>query len=237
MSDKNAVRIQTSFLNGVEKKALVWLAERQPKWVVSDTMTVIGMIGAVMICAGFALSGKCIGWLWLSFAGFFVNWYGDSLDGTLARVRNTQRPIYGYYLDHTVDCINEALIFIGVGLSPFMRMDIALMIFIFYLFMTINVSINAHLKSEFRLTYSKLGPTEFRLIACILIIALMLIRPMQEFSASIRLLGRDLEIHSLDIAGLAIIGILAAIYFVTVYIDAKGYSVMDPLPGKKEEEK
>ena len=175
MEDKKAVRIQTSILNGVEKKALVWLAGKQPSWVVSDTLTIIGIIGAVMICAGFMLSCLDINWLWLSIAGFLVNWYGDSLDGTIARVRGTQRPVYGYYLDHTVDIINEAFMFIGLGLSYLMRLDIALMVFIVYLCLTLNVSINAHLKSEFKLTYGKLGPTEFRVIACILILLLIFI--------------------------------------------------------------
>ena len=105
--------------------------------------------------------------LWLSTFGLLVNWYGDSLDGTLARVRKTQRPIYGYYLDHSLDCINEMLMFVGLGLSPLMDMRIALLMFIAYLLMTVNVSINAHLKGQFRLTYAKLGPTEFRIIAAI----------------------------------------------------------------------
>ena len=141
MADKKAVRIQNSILNGAEKKALAWLAERQPKWVVSDMLTLVGIIGALMIGAGFVLCSKNINWLWLSIAGFVVNWYGDSLDGTLARVRNTQRPLYGYYLDHTVDCFNEAFMFLGLGLSYLMRLDIALMILIVYLFLTVNVSV------------------------------------------------------------------------------------------------
>ena len=115
------MRIQTSILNGAEKKLLVWLAERQPKWVVSDLLTIVGMIGSVMIAAGFILSNGNVNCLWLSIAGFIVNWYGDSLDGTIARVRGTQRPIYGYYLDHSVDVFNEAFMFIGIGLLYLMR--------------------------------------------------------------------------------------------------------------------
>ena len=103
MADKKAERIQTSILNGVERKVLVWLAERQPRWVVSDTLTFIGSIGALLIGLGFVLASRNAAWLWLSFFGFIVNWYGDSLDGTLARVRKTPRPIYGYYIDHTVE--------------------------------------------------------------------------------------------------------------------------------------
>ena len=234
MTDKKAMRIQNSYLNGVEKKILVWLAERQPKWVVSDTLTIVGIIGAVMIGAGFVLSNNCVYWLWLSVAGFLVNWYGDSLDGTLARVRGAQRPIYGYYLDHTVDIVNEAFMFIGVGLSPFMRLDLALMLFILYLSLTVNVSINAHLKSEFKLTYGKLGPTEFRVIACILLLILMYVRPLKEFSAVLTLCGNEVPIASLDIAGLVILIVLIIIYIGTVFTDAKGYAKIDPMPKRED---
>ena len=97
----DAVRIQTSILNASEKKLLVWLAKRQPGWMTSDILTYIGTFGAAVIAVGYILSARNIGFLWLSSLGFVINWYGDSLDGTLARVRNTQRPIYGYYIDHT----------------------------------------------------------------------------------------------------------------------------------------
>ncbi len=234
MEDKKAVRIQTSILNSAEKKALVWLAKRQPRWVVSDLLTIVGILGAAMIAAGFLLSNQNIHWLWLSIAGFFVNWYGDSLDGTIARVRNTQRPIYGYYLDHTVDIINEAMMFIGIGLSYLMRLDIALLLFILYLCLTLNVSINAHLKSEFKLTYGKMGPTEFRVIACILILVLMYIKPIREFYMTLYVCGRAIGITSLDVAGLVILVVLAVIYINTVITDAKGYSKMDPLPKQED---
>ena len=234
MHDKNAVRIQTSVLNGLEKKALVWLAERQPSWVVSDTLTIVGILGSVMIAAGFILSDMNINWLWLSIAGFFVNWYGDSLDGTIARVRGTQRPVYGYYLDHTVDVINEALMFIGVGLSTLMRLDVALLLFIAYLCLTLNVSMNAHLKGEFRLTYGKLGPTEFRVIACVLIAVIIFLPGLRAYHSSISLFGRQIHIGPLDIPGIVIFLILALIYIRTTIGDAKGYSKIDPMPQKRE---
>ena len=230
MADKKAVRIQESFLNRVEKKVLVYLAERQPKWVVSDTLTLIGTLGACMIAAGFILCGLNINWLWLSIFGFFVNWYGDSLDGTLARVRGTQRPVYGYYLDHTMDVINETIMFLGIGLSPLMRLDLSLMILIAYLCLTLNVSIDAHLKSEFRLTYAKLGPTEFRIIACVLILILMYVPAIRDFHTTLTVFGRTLPLGSLDIAGAVILLALIAIYLVTVIQDARGYSRTDPGP-------
>ena len=151
----DAVRIQTSILNAAEKKVLVWLAQRQPSWVTSDLLTWIGTLGAVVIAAGYILSARNINFLWLSSLGFLINWYGDSLDGTLARVRNTQRPIYGYYIDHTVDAICEVIIAIGIGLSGLVSLSLALMVIIGYLLLTINVSINAHLKKEFLLTCFK----------------------------------------------------------------------------------
>ena len=149
---EQSVRIQTSFLNAAEKKALLWLAERQPKWTDSDMLTLVGHIGAVVIALGFILANYSVHFLWLSILGFVINWYGDSLDGTLARVRKQQRPIYGFYIDHTMDAINEALMFMGAGLSPFMRFDLACVILVVYLMLTLNVAMNAHLKGEFRLT-------------------------------------------------------------------------------------
>ena len=235
MADKKAVRIQNSILNGAEKKALAWLAERQPKWVVSDMLTLVGIIGALMIGAGFVLCSKNINWLWLSIAGFVVNWYGDSLDGTLARVRNTQRPLYGYYLDHTVDCFNEAFMFLGLGLSYLMRLDIAQMILIVYLFLTVNVSVNAHLKSEFKLTYGKLGPTEFRVIACLLIMCVIFFPCIREFHTSMHFLGREVALTALDIAGLVILAVLVLIYLVTVIQDARGYAKADPMPERRDD--
>ena len=235
MADKKAERIQTSILNGVERKALVWLAGRQPKWVVSDTLTAIGTLGAIMIGAGYILCGFNINFLWLSCLGFVVNWYGDSLDGTLARVRKTQRPIYGYYLDHTVDCINEAFMFLGVGLSCLMRLDLALMIFAVYLCLTVNVSVNAHLKSEFRLTYAKLGPTEFRVIAILLTSLFIFIEPLRNFTAAVTVFGNELDLKALDVAGIVILAALIIIYLVTVIKDAMWYAKMDPMPERDED--
>lgn len=228
METKQATRIQTSILNAAEKKVLVWLAERQPSWMTSDRLTFIGFLGAVTIAAGFILSSININFLWLSSLGFVINWYGDSLDGTLARVRNCQRPLYGYYLDHTIDGINESIMLFGLGISPLMNLPFALAILVLYLLMTINVSVNAHLKQEFRLTYIKLGPTEFRLIAIILITLYIFIRPLQEFSKEIRLCGYDMTLHALDYAAIVIIAILLMIYFVTIFIDARGYARIDP---------
>lgn len=228
----DAVRIQTSFLNALEKKVLVWLAERQPKWMTSDILTYIGTFGAVVIAAGYILSAWNINFLWLSSLGFVINWYGDSLDGTLARVRKTQRPVYGYYIDHTIDCINECIMFVGIGLSGLMHFELAMLILAVYFMLTINVSINAHLKKEFRLTYARLGPTEFRILAIIANTVLVLVKPLTEYSLVFTVFGHEFDLAVLDIVGILVLVVLAVIYLVTVAKDAQDYAEMDPMPGK-----
>ena len=229
----DAVRIQTSVLNALEKKVLVWLAQRQPKWVTSDMLTYIGVFGAVVIAAGYILASRNINFLWLSSLGFIINWYGDSLDGTLARVRNTQRPIYGYYLDHTVDAINEVMIFVGVGLSGLMHLEIALLALVMYLLMTINVSINAHLKKEFKLTYASMGPTEFRIIMILINTLFATITPLREFSHSFMIFGSEFTFKALDYIGIAIVIIRAIMHLTTVRNDIKGYAEIDPMPERE----
>ena len=229
----DAVRIQTSVLNALEKKVLVWLAQRQPKWVTSDMLTYIGVFGAVVIAAGYVLASRNINFLWLSSLGFIINWYGDSLDGTLARVRKTQRPIYGYYLDHTIDAINEVMIFVGVGLSGLMHLEIALMALVMYLLMTINVSINAHLKKEFKLTYANMGPTEFRIIMIIINTLFVTISPLREFSHSFLIFGHEFTFKAMDYIGMAIVVILAIMHLMTVRNDIKGYAEIDPMPERE----
>lgn len=228
----DAVRIQTSILNAGEKKVLVWLAQRQPKWMTSDILTYIGTFGAVVIAAGYILASININFLWLSSFGFIINWYGDSLDGTLARVRNKQRPIYGYYIDHTIDCINEFLIFIGIGLSGLIHFPLALLILALYFMLTINVSINAHLKKEFRLTYARLGPTEFRILAIIANTVLALAPSIAHYKLVLNLFGKKMTLMSLDIFGILVFIILLLIYLVTIAKDGHDYAEMDPMPEK-----
>lgn len=225
-------RIQTSILNSLEKKVLIWLAERQPKWMTSDMLTYIGTVGAIIIAIGYILSSRNINYLWLSTLGFIINWYGDSLDGTLARVRNTQRPVYGYYIDHTVDAINEVVIFMGIGLSGLMHLEFSLMALVAYFLITINVSINAHLKKEFKLTYAGLGPTEFRLIMIIINTIYIYSTTLRNFSVAVEVFGREINLKSLDIVGISVTIILFIMYFYEIFNDAKEYAVIDPLKKK-----
>ena len=169
MGKEKAERIQTSFLNAVEKKALIWLAHRQPRWITSDMLTYFGMFGAAVCALGYAMSNWNIYWLWLASAGLVINWYGDSLDGTLARVRQLQRPVYGFFIDHSLDAIAVCFFCIGGGLSCMFNMEIAMLILVGYLLLSIYTYICTILKDEFRLTYGGgFGPTEMRLFIILL---------------------------------------------------------------------
>lgn len=234
MGKEQSKRIQTSILNGVERKVLVWLAERQPRWVVSDTLTFVGFLGSVIIALGYILTNLDYRWLWLASLGFVINWYGDSLDGSVARVRKTQRPVYGFYIDHTMDVINEIFMLVGVGLSMLMRFDIAMLILVMYLALTINVDTNAHLKNEFKLTYGGFGPTEFRILVIIVNTLFIFIRPLREFVADITLFGHSISLSAMDIFGIAVLAILTIIYIATVVSDARGYAKADPMPERKD---
>lgn len=234
MGKEQSKRIQTSILNGIERKVLVWLAERQPRWVVSDTLTFVGFLGSVIIALGYILTNLDYRWLWLATLGFVINWYGDSLDGSVARVRKTQRPVYGFYIDHTMDVINEIFMLVGVGLSMLMRFDIAMLILVMYLALTINVDTNAHLKNEFKLTYGGFGPTEFRILVIIVNTLFIFIRPLREFMADITIFGHSISLSAMDIFGIAVLAILTIIYIATVVSDARGYAKADPMPERKD---
>ena len=225
---RQAQRIQTSVLAAGEKKLLVWLAERMPSWVTSDVMTGVGLAGSIMTAAGFIMSNLGVGWLWLAIGGFVLNWFGDSLDGTIARVRNAQRPVYGYYIDHTMDMINELLMFVGVGLSPWVHLHIALGALVFYLILTVNQNMNVHLRSEFNLTYAKMGPTEFRLIMIVICLLFICIKPIREYTGDITILGITYTFTLFDYIAGGVTAILAAIVAVNWIQDIRYYARQDP---------
>jgi len=225
---ENSQRIQTSVLNAAEHKALVWLAERQPKWMTSNILTGIGVLGSIIIAVGYILSNQNLNWLWLASFGFLVNWYGDSLDGNLARFRKTQRPIYGYYLDHTVDAINEICMFIGIGLSSLVNIWITVIALIAYLLLTINVSMDAHLKKEFKLTYAKLGPTELRLILVIMNTLFLLVPAIREYHQEITIAGTPFVIGIFDYLAAFITVALIIVYLSAVVKDLNEYAKIDP---------
>ena len=229
---KQAVRIQTSILNGVEKKFLVWMAGKLPGWVTSDLLTGLGIIGAFVAGLGYILSDLNIMWLWFSSFGIILNWYGDSLDGTLARVRNQQRPIYGYFLDHNVDVITLGIVCIGAGLSSLISLPIAMMTLSLYLALTIFTYINTHLRGDFKLTYAKLGPTEFRLIIIIINTIIIYWDSLREFTLPISFLNNSMTLTAFDLLASIVNVLLFIIYIVSLVKDGVAYSKADPVDKK-----
>ncbi len=173
---KEATRINNSLLGPLERPALAWLAKKMPAWVNSDMLTFFGFLATVLIFISYILTNQNKAFLWLASLGFVFNWFGDSLDGTLARYRHTERPRYGFFIDHTVDAMSECLIFIGLGLSPYLDLKIALFALIGYLLLSILVYITTYVQGVFRISYMKFGPTEIRLIAICVNIILFFIK-------------------------------------------------------------
>lgn len=220
---KSAERLQNSILNSTEKKALIWMAKRIPQRINSDHLTGIGFVGALLSAAGYILSNQGLGFLWLASFGLFVNWFGDSLDGTLARVRNAQRPIYGFFIDHSIDGLTVSVMCIGAGLSPLISFSIAMLVLVGYLLLSIFTYINTYLEGKFKIAYCKFGPTEFRLIV-ILINTLFIYLPIRNLQLS--LMGATLSLF--DAVGFVIALILIFIYLVSFVKDKKKYEKIDP---------
>ena len=226
---KNANRIQTSILNPYEKKILLFLAKRMPAWVTSDLLTFVGFLGAVIIATGYALSNLNLNWLWLACFGFVVNWFGDSLDGSLARYRGTQRKVYGFFIDHNVDLINECIMFAGFGLSPLVNMTFMMGVLVAYLVLSAYVYIDCYLKGEHRLTYAGLGPTEFRLLAILVNLLFLYIPVLSQWKRHIVLFHNEFEFGVLDGIAVVVALVIFLFYLVSFLKDIRYFKRIDPL--------
>lgn len=156
-------RRQASLLSRYERHVLRWLALRLPFWVTPDRLTAFGVFGSGVCLVGYLASAVSVQWLWLANLGLLLHWFGDSLDGTLARVRRIERPNYGFYLDQTIDVVGNLLIALGVGLSPFVRMDSALFMLTAYHMLSIHSFVLSVVTRRFHLDVMGFGPTEMRL--------------------------------------------------------------------------
>jgi len=186
-SFQEASRAQVSFLAPVEKRCLIWMAERTPSRINSDHLTALGLAGLV----GAGLSYWYARWnrlgLLLVIVCLAVNWLGDSLDGTLARVRNKQRPRYGFYVDHVVDAFGTFFLLAGLGLSGYMSEGIAAGLLIVYFMLSIEVYLATYALGTFHLSFWKFSPTELRILLAIGNVALLFRPVVGVFGARYRL--------------------------------------------------
>jgi archaetidylinositol phosphate synthase len=155
-------RVNNSFLGPWERPALAWMAARMPARVVPDQLTAFGAVGAFITAAGYVLSRSSLTWLWLANVGLLINWFGDSLDGTLARVRRIERPRYGFFIDHTSDLFCQLLTFVTLGVSPLAHFGASCLGLITFLLAFVYSLITAHARATMRITYFYFGPTEIR---------------------------------------------------------------------------
>ena len=160
-------RVNESVLGALERPALAWIAPRLPAWVLPDHLTVVGFAGAFLAAAGFILSRWSLLWLWLSCIGLTANWFGDSLDGTLARLRRRERPRYGFFIDHTSDMFSNVIVFLAIGISPCTHFFVACLGLIVFLMAFVYTMIGTHVRQRMRITYFGFGPTEIRTLLVI----------------------------------------------------------------------
>jgi len=207
VSIATTVRVQESLLAPLEKRALIWIAERLPRAVNSDHLTLLGIGSMAAAAIAYAFSGAHPIGLWVVNLCLIFNWFGDSLDGTVARVRNRQRPRYGYYVDHVVDVIAISLLMGGMALSGYLQPAIAAFFLIGYLLLSSEVFLATHSLNKFQISFFKFSPTELRI--------LLIVGNLFEYYSDprISLFGRTWQLYDIGF-GVGAAGVLA-IFLIT----------------------
>ncbi len=163
-SKKTDERVNDIFFGPLERPALKWLCEKMPAWMNPDILTAIGVLGGLLIAVSYWLSSYNTNFLWLVDLGLVINWFGDSLDGNLARHRKMERIKYGFFVDHAIDTFIQTVIFVGLGLSPFIGFNFAMLALVGYMQMAIFIYIVTAVTGVFKISYGKIGPTEMRVL-------------------------------------------------------------------------
>ena len=202
------VRVQESWVASPEKRLMVWLAERTPPRIGPDHLTVLGFVAQVGAGACYALAAWNRYWLLSVIACLALNWIGDSLDGTLARVRQQLRPHYGFYVDHMVDSFGALALMGGLALSGYMHHWIAIGLLTAFLMLSIQSYLATYTLGEFRLSFWKFGPTELRMLLAVGNLALF-------WKPLVHLFGRQYRLF--DVGGaIGLAGMTLMLVFFTV---------------------
>ena len=172
-------RIEAYLTAKSERRLLNRLCGELPAWMMPDHLSAIGLFGAVLSGLSYVAANWSPLFFWLSSLGLLINWFGDSLDGSLARYRKTERPRYGYFLDHSLDVINYCWLFVGLGFSPYIPLNVALFALVGILLMHVYTLMSNHLSENFNATVFSLGPTELRMVFVYLNAAMYIRGPLR----------------------------------------------------------
>ncbi|MEQ1574504.1 MAG: CDP-alcohol phosphatidyltransferase family protein [Vicinamibacterales bacterium] len=220
---RNATRVLTSVLAPIEKRTLVWLAHRMPRWVNSDHLTALALAAMLMAGLSYWLASVTPVGLLLVVVCLAVNWFGDSLDGTLARVRDQQRPRYGFYVDHVVDIFGVLFLLGGLGLSGHMSLFVALGLLVAYMMLCVETFLATYTRGTFTMSYFSLGPTELRIMLAIGNLAVLAHPTAEIFGYQFRLF---------DVGGVvAIAGLLFTLVFAAAR-NGRALYLAEPIPGR-----
>jgi archaetidylinositol phosphate synthase len=206
---KDAFRLQESFTAAAERKALAWLAVRLPARVNSDHLTLVGFVAMFLAGASYAFARTHPAGLILATFFLALNWFGDSLDGTLARLRNRQRPRYGFYVDHMIDTFGGFFLMGGLAISGIVDWRIALGMFVAFLMLSVEVYLATYTVGTFQLSFAKFGPTEIRILLALGNVALWFHPDARIFSSSYRVFDVG---GIIAIAGMSLMLIVSTIF-------------------------
>lgn len=177
-----------------------------PAWVTSDQLTLFGVFGGGLVAIGYGLSRFSPAFFWLSVLGYVANWFGDSMDGSLARSRGAERPRYGRFIDHSADAFSNLLILGGFGLTIYVRMDVALFAVVGYLVLAIYVVLRAQTLDELQLSFLAGGPTEMRICLAAATLLMLYAGPVRIALGPVRLSGYDGFIGAIGVTCLLLFG-------------------------------
>jgi archaetidylinositol phosphate synthase len=217
---RDAVRVQTSVLAAAEKRLLIRIAQHLPVWVSSDRLTVLGGLAMLAVGASYWLSARHPAALVLVVVFLGINWFGDSLDGTVARVRNCQRPRYGFYVDHVLDTLGVLFILAGLGLSGFMTPMVAAIVLAAYYLLSIEIYLATAVLRTFRMGFVGFGPTELRILLAIGTLALF-------DHARVTLAGRSFLLF--DVGGVIAAAGMVAFFLVSAVRNTRALYKEEPL--------
>lgn len=219
------VRIQTSVLAGAEKRVLAAMAARLPSWVTSDHLTAIGALAMVGVGVCFALGG---GWLPLVIPLLALNWFGDSLDGTLARVRRCERPRYGYYVDHVLDAVGVAALVAGLVLGEHVTPVVGVTFLASYYLLLSEIALATHARGTFRLSFWRIGPTELRIALALGTLQLMRSETVSVAGRAILLFNAGCAVGA---AGLVVTFVVSAVENSLALFQEEPARPSSPVPG------